>query len=127
MPNYNTLTEEQKDYHRNRSKNYYYEHREERLLKVREYQATPKGQKTLRKRDWKRRGMNMDNFDDIYEKYLNSEKCESCGKEYTHNNKKCLDHSHTTGEFRGIICNNCNIFDRWKKIQSQYSIKNNLI
>lgn len=37
-------------------------------------------------------------------------KCECCGKELTHK-EMCLDHSHTTGLIRGVLCIFCNALD----------------
>ena len=31
--------------------------------------------------------------------------CEVCGS----TNKLCIDHNHTTGKFRGVLCQNCNL------------------
>lgn len=36
--------------------------------------------------------------------------CELCGADMTIGDKnKCIDHCHLTGEFRGLICRNCNL------------------
>ena len=54
-------------------------------------------------------------MDEIYERYLASERCEKKGCEYTEKNKKCMDHMHLIGKygyFRNIICNSCNLNDR---------------
>ena len=43
--------------------------------------------------------------------YLNLMKitnCQICDKELTENKHKCIDHCHTTGIIRGVLCNNCN-------------------
>jgi len=38
-----------------------------------------------------------------------SERCESCGDKFPSTKKACFDHNHSTGEFRGWLCNGCNI------------------
>ena len=70
----------------------------------------PKKQK---KNDWKRHGLNMEHFEEIYEIYMITTHCDLCGVELTVDKKvtkttKCMDHSHVTGEFRNIICHWCN-------------------
>jgi len=69
--------------------------------------------KTNRKCDWKRYGLNMENFEEIYEKYLSTTHCELCNVLLTEdkiNTKttRTMDHSHITGEFRNVICISCN-------------------
>lgn len=42
-----------------------------------------------------------------YKKSMQS--CEICGKEWQQDTEKlCIDHSHTTGKIRGILCKPCN-------------------
>ena len=64
--------------------------------------------KTETKAHWKIYGLICDNFDEIYERYLLSVDCEKCGKEYKSRRDRCMDHCHTTGEFRNILCQGCN-------------------
>ncbi len=63
--------------------------------------------------NWKKRGVINDDFDSLYEYYLNCKNCEECNVELiTGNkgsNKKCLDHDHKTGLFRNIVCHTCNV------------------
>lgn len=56
---------------------------------------------------WKERGLNMDNFDNIYDRYVNTECCDICKCSFE-NTTKCMEHNHKTGEFRGVVCNMCN-------------------
>tara|TARA_R110000824_G_scaffold181215_6_gene361960 strand:+ start:159 stop:605 length:447 start_codon:yes stop_codon:yes gene_type:complete len=57
--------------------------------------------------EWKRRGLITDDFNLIYNRWINSTNCELCNHNYSES-QKCMDHSHTTGEFRSICCNKCN-------------------
>ena len=57
---------------------------------------------------WKKRGLNMDNFDNIYDRYVNTECCDICKCSFE-NTTKCMEHNHKTGEFRGVVCNMCNL------------------
>ena len=62
--------------------------------------------------DWKRNGVKSDNYDLLYEKWINTKNCENCNVVLTTGKRvstsKCLDHSHITGEFRNILCCACN-------------------
>ena len=62
-----------------------------------------------RKHKWVRRGLITDNIDEVYKKYEETTNCDLCnifleGKGRT---KKCMDHSHSTGLFRNILCLSC--------------------
>ena len=73
------------------------------------YYESDKGKKSERKKWWKRRGVVFDNdFEEIYDRYINSSQCELCNKVYKNSLDKCLDHCHTTGKFRNVVCQNCN-------------------
>ena len=78
-----------------------------------EYQKTDNGKKSLRIASWKQLGVISDDFNELYEKYINTNNCDNCDVELIHgmfgNNKKCLDHCHTTGQFRNVLCHGCNI------------------
>jgi len=76
-----------------------------------EYEQTPQGKKTNMISSWKRRGLlweTKEEIDEIYERYLNSKRCELCDVEYTETIIKNMDHSHTTGKFRNVLCHRCN-------------------
>ena len=78
----------------------------------RKYYNTPKGMKAYTKRNWKRRGFNMDTFYYVYPIFLNATNCERCNIVFSDDNrgtKKCMDHCHSTGMFRNVVCINCNM------------------
>tara|TARA_R110000751_G_C13688347_1_gene472023 strand:+ start:136 stop:510 length:375 start_codon:yes stop_codon:yes gene_type:complete len=77
------------------------------------YCQTENGKKFNRINNWKQLGVISDDFNELYNKYINTNNCEECNVELIHgmygSNKKCLDHNHTTGKFRNILCNGCNL------------------
>jgi len=95
---YKNITEEQK------------EHRKE----VRkEYDKTEQGKKTRRINVWKSHGIKSEDYEELYEIFINTIKCEECDIELTYgskgNTRKCLDHDHKTGLFRNVLCHSCNV------------------
>ena len=79
-----------------------------------EYEKTPECKKSYRISKWKSRGILSDNFDELYEKYINTEYCELCNVNLTEDKRttkttRCLDHDHQTGLLRNIVCHCCNV------------------
>ena len=64
--------------------------------------------KTRTKYKWTKYGLITDNFDEIYDRYINSSKCERCETSYNNGRDRHMDHCHITGEFRNILCQKCN-------------------
>ena len=77
------------------------------------YSQSEKGKKCKRISKWKSRGIICD-YDAIYEIYLNTNNCDSCNKEIQTGFNKALDHCHSCGTVRGIICPMCNRYDKLK-------------
>lgn len=98
--------EKRKAYDRERKKNYY---------------QTPAGRKSITIKNWKTFGVIHDNFDELYEQYLEATHCNACKSGFKSTFYKCLDHDHTTGLFRQFLCRSCNNKDRWKKFTSPSS------
>ena len=88
-------------------------YREENKNKYKKYNQTEQRKKSNRITNWKKSGVICDDFNKLYDYYINCCNCEECNIEliegYYGNNKRCLDHNHETGEFRNILCNTCNI------------------
>jgi len=64
--------------------------------------------------NWKRSGLICDDYDKLYELYLQSTNCEECDCKYSVKGDgvgkfKCMDHCHTIGLFRNFLCNKCNL------------------
>ena len=64
--------------------------------------------KNYTKQSWKKNGLIMDNFDEIYNRYIYATHCELCNKQFVKSIDRCMDHNHETSEFRNIVCQRCN-------------------
>ena len=77
------------------------------------YSKTDKGIKSNHVKKWRSRGVKCDDWDALHERYINTTHCDNCNIELVSGiygaNKKVLDHSHKTGEFRNVLCNTCNL------------------
>ena len=66
-------------------------------------------------KSWRRRGM-IGDLSFIYDvAYITATHCWVCKKTFKDTNDRCLDHCHSSGEFRQILCRSCNVMDSWKK------------
>ena len=116
---YKRVQEQQKVYSANRKeakKEYdkqYRENNKEKKSNVdKDYAKTEKGQRVRKINTWKFLGIKCDDFDALYDKYINTHQCERCECTITSGKgiigKRHLDHCHNTGEFRQIVCGMCN-------------------
>lgn len=82
--------------------------------KEKEYHKNNPHKKKIR--GWKGRGIKLregEDWDSIYLYYITCEECESCGVELTDEKlntttRRCLDHDHSTGFIRDVLCHTCN-------------------
>lgn len=60
---------------------------------------------------WKKKGILLTDqfktYDELYDYYISVNNCEECDVSFD-TCKRCLDHDHTTGYFRNVLCNGCN-------------------
>ena len=62
---------------------------------------------------WKKRGLIYDDYDNLYEVYIKTMKCGHCNKEFKNSGDRCMDHNHSSGLFRKIVCRSCNSSDSY--------------
>ena len=109
-------TDEMKERRRINQKKYYATHREEVLNRCKDYRKdNPKEKKRCAIKTWKARGVVSDDFDALYDQYIQILNCEACGIEFGKwGDGTCtyrvLDHCHISGEVRNYICQRCNIY-----------------
>tara|TARA_R110000823_G_C15502450_1_gene453331 strand:+ start:108 stop:479 length:372 start_codon:yes stop_codon:yes gene_type:complete len=79
-------------------------------------------EKRLRINGWKSRGL-IGDYEKIHTEWTNATNCYKCSKILI---KKNMEHSHKTGEFRGIVCSSCNnsMFDKKIRADNTTKIKN---
>ena len=91
------------------------------------YKDPIKKKKYTKINTWKSSGLTGD-YEAIYNRYINTNNCDLCNVflEGKGINKKCMEHNHTTGEFRNIVCHSCNMnkSDRKKPKSNTTGYKN---
>tara|TARA_R110002110_G_scaffold127820_9_gene306936 strand:+ start:284 stop:688 length:405 start_codon:yes stop_codon:yes gene_type:complete len=113
IKNKEKLQEQRKIFYlENKEKVKEYELKNKEKIKERrqKYSQTEKGKRSQRIGTWKQRGL-IGDCELIYKIYKSTKYCDNCGFELnTGDNRmrKCMDHSHITGEFRNILCHACN-------------------
>ena len=94
--------------------------KEEKAEVIRAWYQSPQGKKCQRISGWKRQGIISDDWDALYERFVNTTHCEQCNVllttgRHTTATTRCCDHDHAiknAPNVRGIICNSCNTLDR---------------
>jgi len=108
--------EQNKEKMKEQGKEYYEQNKKKIKERVKEYNKeyykTDNRKKSRRISAWKSDGVISDDFDALYEKYINTNECELCNISIVCgtgiHGKKHLDHCHVTGQFRNVLCGYCN-------------------
>ena len=74
-------------------------------------------------KNWKLRGLIYNDYDDLYEVYIKTMQCQHCNKEFKNSRDRCMDHDHSTGLFRKIVCRLCNTHDSYINYPNGYDKK----
>ena len=91
--------------------------KEKRKQYNKEWNQSEAGKKSKRIGQWKFKGIITEDYDALYEKYINTKNCELCDivlttNRYPTKTTRCLDHDHSITDrdnVRNIICNSCNV------------------
>ena len=59
---------------------------------------------------WMRYGL-IDDYEKVYDIYINTHECMKCSVEISGRNK-CMDHDHNTQLYRAVLCKSCNTGNR---------------
>ena len=97
---------EVKETHRQDARKY----RKAHPKKIKEYERKRRLSGRDKESKWKMRGIKMTIKE--YNKKFKKQKgcCMICGKHQDQLDRKlCVDHNHTTGQVRGLLCSNCNL------------------
>jgi len=87
------------------------------------YYDNPQEYKRTMINNWRCRGIIYEEWDDLYEVYMNTMECQHCKKPFETSRNRCLDHNHNTGLFRMILCQGCNNHDSHLKYSPETTIE----
>jgi len=113
MPRKDPKSKEAIDYQKRWWEENKHKKNKERIREInRKYSKTEKGKRKIKSRGWREKGMICNDWDKFYDKYLLTTHCESCNLEFGNErcNRRNVDHHHSSGHIRNIICHSCNSF-----------------
>ena len=90
--------------------------KEKLAIKKKAYNKRPARIKASSIKTWKNNGVIGDLKTFYDERYFPATNCEVCEKVFKSSRDKHMDHCHTTGEIRHVLCCSCNSHDHWKKV-----------
>tara|TARA_R110002073_G_C9140405_1_gene552514 strand:+ start:40 stop:549 length:510 start_codon:yes stop_codon:yes gene_type:complete len=102
---------------KDKRKDYRKNHKEEIKDYNKAYFQTQNGKKLNRINNWKQSGIISDDWDALYERYINTHWCDNCEVALTEDSKttpttRCMDHDHSITDkpnVRNVLCNACNL------------------
>lgn len=83
------------------------EARERTRQKSEKFNQSERGKRLKREWHLRRYGVTLEQFDGMFE--AQGKRCAICRAEQPGARGWCLDHCHTTGRFRGVLCMPCNL------------------
>lgn len=90
----------------------YQENKEEKASKSREYHKSAHGRKKHQISYWKRRGLIHDDYEKLYDEYMNKKTCHKCGEEFGERGDgtgsyKCIAQKYGSNEVESVCCYRC--------------------
>ena len=122
------MTQKEKEQNRSRAKKWYWDHREESLARTRkwltehkDYSSKYQKKKYLKNKDGIREkrlktqfGISLEDYKSMLDKQYG--RCAICGLDIVPiGGYLCVDHNHSTGKVRGLLCHSCNLGLGWFK------------
>ncbi len=103
--NKETIRKQQKEYNQN--------NKDKHKQRDKEYYHTEHGRRQHKISSWKNNlGIILEpnqDWDSIYYFVESLDNCEECNKQFKNSKDRQLDHDHTTGFIRDVICTSCNV------------------
>ena len=81
---------------------------------IKAYEESDKYKKQSKIARWKHLGIITDDWENVYNIYIDTTNCDYCKKEFVNSLERNLDHDHSikdNNNIRGILCRVCNTTD----------------
>jgi len=104
--------EKNKEKIKEKSNQYHKDNRAKNLVRLKEYAINNPDK--IRISQWRCHGIITNNWNNVYDVYMNTTNCDYCNKEFKNSLDRHLDHDHNINDsnnIRGILCRVCNTSD----------------